>query len=326
MITEGNGNDKSDIDNSDKHFSITDEEYKHLEERNHIIGEANKKYGNPPKEDKKKRKIKHDDINNHEGSSTIKSKRIQFAYKYSNRGKGPLHEAILLAGRPIFITYNNGNIEQVETIEESNRIIKPPEAEEYPYEPYEFSSMEEVNTFLMMTKQRSIYHIYDWLKTTVKKYNDQDEYKQILLSADILWSYFQDKFSTTHYLGVVGGNGNGKSTIGDTFEVIGYRTVSLTDPTAANLFRALGTVESGQCAIVADEAEKIDKSSDMMSILKTGYHIKKKVAKTNLNTMKQEFFWTYCIKIIIAERSLNQSTAKGVLDSNSDSQYLRRPS
>ena len=133
MMTEGNGNDKSDIDNSDKHFSITDEEYKHLEERNHIIGEANKKYiGNPPKEDKRKRKIKHDDINNHEGSSTIKSKRIQFAYKYSNRGKGPLHGAILLAGRPIFITYNNGNIEQVETIEESNRIIKPPEAEEYP--------------------------------------------------------------------------------------------------------------------------------------------------------------------------------------------------
>ena len=76
----------------------------------------------------------------------------------------------------------------------------------------------------------------------------------------------------------------------------------------------MGTVESGQCAIVADEAEKIDKSSDMMSILKTGYHIKKKVAKTNLNTIKQEFFWTYCIKIIIAERSLNQSTAKGVLD------------
>lgn len=50
-----------------------------------------------------------------------------------------------------------------------------------------------------------------------------------------------------------------------------------------------------------------------MSILKSGYHIKKKVAKTNTNTWKQEFYWTYCFKMIIGERSLG-SNAKGVLD------------
>ena len=51
-----------------------------------------------------------------------------------------------------------------------------------------------------------------------------------------------------------------------------------------------------------------------MSTQKTGYHIRGKVARTNSNTWKQEFFYTYCLKMIIAERSPSQATAKGVLD------------
>ena len=61
------------------------------------------------------------------------------------------------------------------------------------------------------------------------RYNDQDKHKLILLAADIIWSYFQDKFSTTHYVGVVGDNGSGKSTIGDSFEAIAYRPVNMTE-------------------------------------------------------------------------------------------------
>jgi hypothetical protein len=88
----------------------------------------------------------------------------------------------------------------------------------------------------------------------------------------------------------------------------------MTDPNAANLFRVLGMIEYGQCIIIADEAEKIDRSPEIMSILKTGYHIRGKVARTNNNNWKQEFFRTYCLKIIIAERSPHHSNAKGVLD------------
>ena len=130
----------------------------------------------------------------------------------------------------------------------------------------------------------------------------------------MVWSYFQDKFGTTHYIDVIGDNGSGKSTIGDTFEAIAYRAVNMTDPTPANLFRILGTIEPGQCTIVTDEAEKIDQSSEIMSTLKTGYQIKGKVARVNMNTGKQEFFWTYCIKLIIAERSLSERKAKGLRD------------
>ena len=59
---------------------------------------------------------------------------------------------------------------------------------------------------------------------------------------------------------------------------------------------------------------RIDKNPEILSILKTGYHIMGKVAKVNLNIQKQEFFWTYCYKVIISERSLSRETAKGVLD------------
>jgi hypothetical protein len=236
------------------------------------------------------------------------------AYKYSGRGKGSLHEAIILARQSAFLKYENGKIEVVDKIEETSRIIRSPIAEEYPYEPYEFTNMEEVNSCLKRSSQESLDSLFQKATFIVKQYNDQDNDIITLLAADTVWTYFQDRFSTTHYVGVVGDNGSGKSTAGDTFEAVGYRVVNMTDPTAANIFRVLGKVEYGQCTIVADEAEKIDKSFDIMSVLKTGYHIKGKVARMNMTNETQQFFYTYCFKMIIAERSPNQSNAKGVLD------------
>jgi hypothetical protein len=52
----------------------------------------------------------------------------------------------------------------------------------------------------------------------------------------------------------------------------------------------------------------------MLLSLSTGYDYSKKVPKTNTNTWKQEFFFTYGLKIIIGENSLNQYKARGVLD------------
>ncbi len=50
-----------------------------------------------------------------------------------------------------------------------------------------------------------------------------------------------------------------------------------------------------------------------MAVLKTGYSVLwHEFPKINPYTLKQEFFYTYCPKIIVSERSLNQSIAKGV--------------
>jgi hypothetical protein len=174
--------------------------------------------------------------------------------------------------------------------------------------------MEEVREFVKAAKEASIGSLYLRTKQYVKEYNDQDGSKIILIALDIVSSYFQDKFSTTHYIGVVGDNDSGKSSLGITFEATAYRPLYMTDPSAANIFRCLGTIEPGQCTIILDEADKIDKSPEMMAILKTGYQLNGKVPKINTNTLRQEFFFTYCLKIIIGERSMSLTQAKGVHD------------
>lgn len=261
-----------------------------------------------------KKKNKRRTNQNLQAQPTEKSKRQNIDYKYSNKGKGILHEAAIIAGQSVFLKYENGELITVEHIEEASRIIKPPYPEEHPYEPYEFANMEEVKEYAERAKSMSIDSFYTQVKQFVDNYNDQDACKLNLLSIDIIFSYFQDKFATTHYLSIVGDNDSGKSSLGITFEALAYRPVYMTDPSAANIFRCLGTIEPGQCTIILDEADKIDKSPEMMAILKTGYQLTGKVPKINTNTLRQEFFWTYGLKIIIAEKSMSLIEAKGVHD------------
>ena len=243
------------------------------------------------------------------------SKRKYMVCKYANRQRIPLHEAVIINGIPCFLYYDNGNLKVVSQIEENSRILRPPNSEEYPYIPYEFDDEKELSSLLEEVRNhQDIAYYYNKCKSIFLKYNNQDGYKISLAAADITWTYHQDKFATAHYLNIIGDNGSGKSSLGLCFEVLAYRPVNMTNPSAANLFRALGTIEPGQCIIIAEEADKIDKNPEISSILKTGYHIMGKVAKVNLNIQKQEFFWTYCFKVIISERSLSRETAKGVLD------------
>jgi hypothetical protein len=86
----------------------------------------------------------------------------------------------------------------------------------------------------------------------------------------------------------------------------------MTDPSAPNLFRLLGFVEPVQCTMVLEEADKIDKITELMAVLKTGYSYYGSIPKINPYTLKQESFYSYCPKIIVSERSLNQTIAKGV--------------
>lgn len=76
-------------------------------------------------------------------------KRPYTTYKYSVKGNDILHEAILLAGQPVFVTYDDysGEVKTVPHIEEATRVLVPPSAEEYPYEPYLFATIDLLNKF-----------------------------------------------------------------------------------------------------------------------------------------------------------------------------------
>jgi hypothetical protein len=188
-----------------------------------------------------------------------KSKPTYTAYKYSNSGKVALHESVILAGRPAFIAYENDKIQAFDAIEEDTRLIKPLHPENYPYTPYEFANMDEVHRYKDRALSENIDALYLKAKQIACDYNDQRKEKIRLLAIEIISSYFQDRFPTTHYDIVTGGNGSGKSTYGGTYAGVGYRVVNLTDPNAANINRILGCIEAGQCTIVSDETGAIEK-------------------------------------------------------------------
>lgn len=249
-----------------------------------------------------------------EKEKKVKSKREFPVYKYSNRLRGDLRESIIVSDTPVFLKFVNGHYDIEGIILEDTRNLRPIEEEEYPYEPYRFRDTSEIRDYIERAMNETHDSLFTKIESVVSLYNDQQDYKLSLISADIFGSYFQDRFSTTHYDCITGGNGSGKSSLGDTYGALAYRPVNMTDPTAANLYRLLGPIEPGQCTMILEESEKIDQSQDLMSTLKTGYNLSGRVPRINMNTGNQEFFFSYCLKIIITERSPNQQVAKGVLD------------
>jgi hypothetical protein len=239
-------------------------------------------------------------------------------FKYSNKGKDSLHEAIILNGKPYFVTYDsiNDKIDTKEFIQESTRILRPHNPEEYPYTPYEFESMEELQEIISKVLNISKDELYTNSKSIFRKYVDQDEHVINLLAMDSIWTYFQDLFPATHYLECIGTNDVGKSTIGYTFECTGYRVIKATSISGANYYRMLGSIEPGQCVIIEDEGDNISEDPDKIRILKNGYEYTGKVPKINMNSYDQKQIWyrPYCFKMILAEKSLSQWKAKGLVD------------
>jgi hypothetical protein len=88
-----------------------------------------------------------------------------------------------LGGIPSFISYapRFDKILAFENIQEPpGRVLVPPNREEYPYTPYEFADTQELDEYLKRAKAETIDSLYQKSKAIVKKYNDQDEYKQNL--------------------------------------------------------------------------------------------------------------------------------------------------
>jgi hypothetical protein len=248
------------------------------------------------------------------------SRRI-YTYKYSENFKGVLYETIIIDGQSKFVGYNKEakTVEEepfvIDEINEGYRIIKPMPVQSHACRPYEFKNGEELIHCLKKLHFETIDTLYQKSKNIIQRYVAQDLNIQKLIATDIVWTYFQDKFSTVHYDSIVGDNTSGKTAAGDTIEETAYRTVAMTDPSAANIYRALGSLEPGQITIVLDEAEKINDFPEMLAALKSGYQIDKKIFKINTAVgYEQEFFYPYCYKFIISEKGLNDYKAKGVLD------------
>lgn len=76
-------------------------------------------------------------------------------FKYS---RPCLHEAVIIDGLPFFIYYDpqSGSIITTDKIEESSRILRPPNRTEYPYIPYVFVNAEELQKCLEKARSENI--------------------------------------------------------------------------------------------------------------------------------------------------------------------------
>jgi hypothetical protein len=188
--------------------------------------------------------------------------RIEYIYKYSKldnkKKRKVLHEAAILTStnnnyedgrsltrQPAFLYYDKeqDKIKAIPAIVESNRILKPAEEDEYQYIPYTYDmDVDEANLIKDQIKNEkiTIELFYKEALEFVKLFTVQDKEKQVIIAANVVGSYFQDKFPTCHYLAVTGKPGSGKTSIGHTFGAIGYRPIYQVDPSAPNILRTLG--------------------------------------------------------------------------------------
>jgi hypothetical protein len=88
----------------------------------------------------------------------------------------------------------------------------------------------------------------------------------------------------------------------------------MTNPTKAIWYRVLGYIEYGQVTIIADESEGIEEDHEIMGILKDGYQIKRKVPRMDSDNKRPEWYYPFCMKIIICENSPSDYKAKGLMD------------
>ena len=239
-----------------------------------------------------------------------------FVYKYSNRGLGQLRESVIIVDKEYFMKYNQekGFVQLEEKILDVTPNLRPPTREEYPYFPYEFATITEPQQYLVDALKETPDSLLAKIKVIVKQFNKINDKTATLLSTYILGSYFQDRFSTIHYIIVIGANGTGKSVFGDTFECLGYRAVNVTNATETFWYRMFGTVEYGQVTIIVEEFDRMEEYSQVMSMLKVGYQPNAKVPRMNNDLTKMEFFFPFGFKIMIAEKSPDDDMARGVID------------
>src|SRR6478672_11363612 len=152
----------------------------------------------------------------------------------------------------------------------------------------------------------------------IRNFVSIEEHVLIILAADTLYSYFQEKFGTTHYNIFIGENGSGKNSALLFFKILGYRVFYVTAASAANYYTFLGKNQEGQGAIAEDEADDIGYDRDKQRILKTGYasggNVPKVEFSKNGSTRNQVSYLTFCHKWLAMEELPDEKKIKGMLD------------
>jgi hypothetical protein len=249
-----------------------------------------------------------------------KQKESCFIHKYTANGLLSLHEAIVFAdsGQSAFVYLDdNGNPRIVDKIDRSDKILRPKDNLDLQNPlPYVFASLEELQMYLELARRETFDSLYQQVKSELRKYVNIDEHYLVVIAADIIFSYFQDKFPTVHYDIFVGDNGSGKNSALLAISRLGYRVFYVVSASAANYFTFYGNIEECQGTIAEDEAGDLDKDYQKQKILKSGYTSGGTVPKTDFPNGKrsQAPYNVYSMKWLAMEDLPDSRKTKGIFD------------
>ncbi len=238
--------------------------------------------------------------------------------KYTGNGTLPLHESIVIRdGQTAFLSLDkDGQPRYHPEISRPGMTLIPSDTlDSHNPLPYLFESPDELELYLQRARNESLDSLYSKTKVIYSKYVNIEDHILCILSADTIYSYFQDKFPTLHYNIFVGDNGSGKNSALLLFRHLGYRAFYVVSASAPNYFTFLGEVEECQGTIAEDEAEDIGYDKEKQKILKTGYASGGSVPKVDLTFGRtQGSFLTYCMKWLAMEELPDYKKIKGILD------------
>ena len=147
-------------------------------------------------------------------------------------------------GRNVFLQIIDGRPRISNSIDLSQKkhvIVKPHnQGTASPALPYPFKDVTEIEYFIEQAQKETVDSLFAKHKSVWKQIVvASDDRLIILLASDSVYSYFQDKFATTHYDMFVGGPGSGKGAILNGFRYLGYRVVLASDMSGANILDLL---------------------------------------------------------------------------------------
>src|SRR6188472_1528726 len=207
----------------------------------------------------------------------------------------------------------------IDLSQEKHIVIKPHnQGTASPALPYSFKDVAEIECFIEQAQKETVDSLFAKQKSVWKQIVvSSDDGLITLLASDSVYSYFQDKFATTHYDMFVGGPGSGKGAILNGFRYLGYRVVLASDMSGANILDLLSSVESNQITLAEDEFGDIYKDPDKLKIVKVGYDDSAVIPRTlDGNTSKRcnRYFFAYCFKVFAAEESPDTERLDGFKD------------
>jgi len=234
-----------------------------------------------------------------------------------------LAEAVIINGKPLFAyTINGGtSVTFYEELETEDMILRPPTKQEYPPDSaLEYASEDEfMESIRIANEDDHLYKLYNDVRKfyTREYFVDTEAKNSTLLALYTITSYFQDKFSTVHYIWLVGDNGSGKNSIVITYSWLGYRVFYAVGANEANIREYLGNVQEGQGTIAEDEIDNFDEDSDRRRLYTAGYasgSCVPKIMDGNTKSREQRYYLPYCQKMCASENLPSMKYAKGMLD------------